>query len=96
MIPFVVMEAEVAAMDISVFGVFPSTFPATAFIPICAPILGLYATLGIMVTGDFFLDTFSFFFEWKILENRSPTSYWVFKESFFVVIFNESEGWTWA
>lgn len=55
MIPLVVIEADVAATESRVFGSFPNFFPATALIPICEPIVGLDATLGMMVIPDAFL-----------------------------------------
>lgn len=60
--PLVVIEADVAATDMNVFGLFPNIFPATAFIPICEPILGFEAIFGIMVIPDFFLSKSAFFF----------------------------------
>jgi hypothetical protein len=62
MMPLVVIEADVAATDMNVLGLFPSILPATAFMPIWEPILGLDATLGIMVMPDFFLSKSAFLF----------------------------------
>ena len=55
MIPLVVIEADVAATDNRVLGSFPNFLPATALIPICDPMVGLDATLGMMVIPDDFL-----------------------------------------
>lgn len=60
--PFVVTEADVAAIDINVLGLSPRILPATALIPICAPMLGLYATFGMIVIPDGFLVTSTFLF----------------------------------
>ncbi len=49
-----VIVADVPATDIKVVGSSPIVTPATALMPICAPILGLAATFGIMVIPDFF------------------------------------------
>ena len=75
MMPFVVMDAEVAATDINVLGSRPITLPATALMPICAPIVGLPAILGIAVILDLFRSGSLFFFGRKISLNKSAISY---------------------
>ncbi|MNI36767.1 hypothetical protein D3C73_908320 [compost metagenome] len=73
----VVMEADVAAIDMVVVFGSPSTFPATALTPICPPIVGLYAMFGIRVIGERLLD-FSFLrLGWIIRPIKSDISYWL-------------------
>jgi hypothetical protein len=50
------MEADVSATDSNVPGSFPNFIPATALIPICDPIVGFEAILGIMIIPDFFFS----------------------------------------
>src|SRR4051812_18972777 len=73
--PFVVIEADVAATDISVRGSFPNFRPATALIPIWKPIVGFADMLGIIVIPDLLWSESGCLFGRKISLKRSPTSY---------------------
>ena len=76
------MEADVAATDSRVFGSFPNFLPATALMPICDPIVGLEATLGIIVMPDDFLPGASAGRPGcNMLRTRSPKSYCLYKVS---------------
>ena len=73
--PFVVMDAEVAATENKVLGSFPNLLPATAFIPAWKPIVGLAAILGITVMPErLWVESF---FLWGNMTwlTKSPKSY---------------------
>lgn len=82
MIPLVVIEADVAATDNKVLGSVPNFLPATALIPICDPMVGLDAMLGIIVIPDDFLFGASAGLPGcNMLRIRSPKSYCLYKVS---------------
>src|ERR1700729_3218036 len=103
MMPFVVMEAEVAPVEKRVLGSVPSFFPATALMPACAPMVGLAATLGTTVIPELLWLGLTGLLWKRMAWVRSPKSYCpvVFSRrvgfSFFrESAFNESAGWpTW-
>jgi len=76
------MDADVAATDNSVLGSVPSFLPATALMPICDPMVGLDAILGITVMPDDFLFGASAGRPGcSMLRTRSPKSYCLYKVS---------------
>jgi len=82
MIPLVVIDADVAATESNVFGSFPNFLPATALIPICEPMVGLDAILGItVIPDDFLLGGEAGLPGCSILRTRSPKSYCLYKVS---------------
>ncbi len=70
-----VIEADVAATDNKVFGSLPNLRPATAFIPNCAPMVGLAAILGTIVIPDLLRSVSAFFFGVKTFRIKSLKSY---------------------
>ena len=70
-----VADAEVAAIDNSVLGSFPSFLPATALIPNCPPMVGLAATLGTTVIPEPLCEVSGFLCGWKMFRIKSPKSY---------------------